>query len=436
MKRFLKFLIISIVIVVSAFGVFKFSNQYKMSTLKNNISWSVACKNCKNSVAFDKDENNNTFIAYEEFIKVIKEDGREEILLQNKELKIENVVFYKNKLYFISKANLYKFDLENRNLKSILGNIPSEGKYLDRNLIIKDSKLLLSIGSVTNSGIASYENGYCLDKIPYDKSSIDITLNGYNYGEKKTGAFMPYGSSSQEGQKVRAENLANSSIVEINLDNNRALLYASGIRNVKGWDLDSEGKLIGIVGGMENLGERPINRDFDYLYRIEKGKWYGWPDFSGGDPISSPRFKGEKLVSTLIANPPNKIVSAPIHQYSDVGIIKYLAIDKEGRILDKNTKVYFDSKENVIAAINSDNIIVDLLKLNDQSKISGIRYSEGDIYILDSGIGCIYKLQSNNLNAKFNLPRSVWIFIGVFLVILTCLVTTKVSSQKSKKKSD
>ena len=176
---------------------------------------------------------------------------------------------------------------------------------------------------------------------------------------------------------------------------------------------------------MENIGERPINRDFDYLYKIDKGKWYGWPDFSGGDPISSPRFKGEKVVSTIIKNPPNKIVSTPIYQYSDVGIIKYLAIDKEGRILDKNTKVYFDSKENIIAAINTDSVIYDLLKLKDDSKINGIRYSEGDIYILDSGVGCIYKLQCNNSNLAFNLPKSIWIFIGVFLVILTCLLIAK-----------
>ena len=185
---------------------------------------------------------------------------------------------------------------------------------------------------------------------------------------------------------------------------------------------------------MENNGERPINRDFDYLYKIDKGKWYGWPDFSGGDPISSPRFKGEKLVSTLIANPPNKIVSAPIYQYSDVGTIRYLAIDKEGKILDKNTKVYFDSKENIIAAINTDSIIFNLLKLKDESKIKGIRYSEGDIYILDSGIGCIYKLQSNDSNLKFNLPKSIWIFIGVLLVTLICLVIFKRHLRKTEKK--
>ena len=55
--------------------------------------------------------------------------------------------FIRIHLYFISKANLYKYDLDNRNLKSILENIPCEGKYLDRNLIIKNSKLLLSIGN-------------------------------------------------------------------------------------------------------------------------------------------------------------------------------------------------------------------------------------------------------------------------------------------------
>ncbi len=431
MKKFLEFVIFSVIIVVLAFGLYKFSNQYKMNILKNNISWSVECKNCKNAIAFDKDDKKNTYVAYDNYIKVIKEDGREEVLLQSKSFKIENIIVNTDKLYFISKTILYEYDLKNRNLQLVIENIPCEGKYLDRNLIMKDSKILLSIGSATNSGIASYDNNYSKGNIPYDKSSIDITLNGTNYGKDKTGGFMPYGNSSENGQKIRAESLPNSCVIEINLENNKMSLYASGIRNIKGWDLDNEGKLIGIVGGMENLGERAVNRDFDYLYKIDKGKWYGWPDFSGGDPISSPRFKGDALISPLIANPPNKIVSPPIYQYSDVGCIRYLVIDKEGKILDKNTKIYFDGKENIIGAITQDNIKFDLLKLRDESKIRGIRYSEGDIFILDSGIGCIYKLQSNDSNLKFNLPRSVYIFIGVLLLILISLVIRKVYLVKS-----
>lgn len=435
MKRFLKFLIISVVIVVGAFGVFKFSNQYRMNILKNNISWSVAYRNCKDSVAFDEDENKNFYIAYENYIKVVKEDGREENLIEDKSLKIENMIFYNNKLYFISKSNLYEYDIESKNLKYILKDIPCEGKYLDRNLIVKDSKLLLSIGSATNSGIASPDNNYPLDKIPYDKSSIDVTLNGYNYGEKKTGAFIPYGNSSEDGQKIKAQEMANSCVLEINIDNDKVSLYASGIRNIKGWDLDSEGSLVGIVGGMENTGERPINRDFDYLYKIDKGKWYGWPDFSGGDPISSPRFKGKKTVPPLISNPPNKIVAAPMYQYSDVGIIRYLAIDKEGKILDKDTKVYFDSKENTVSSINKDNVLSNLLRLRDESKINGIKYFKGDIYILDSGIGCIYKLQTSNSNLVFSLPKPVWIFIFVLLFVLVCLWIARINKNINGTKS-
>lgn len=432
MRRFLKFLIVSIIIVVVAFGVFRFSNQYRMNTLKNNISWSVAYKNCKNAVAFDRAENKDTYLAYDNYIKVIKEDGREETLLQDKSLKIENIVYHNNKLYFISQSTLYEYDIVNKELKQILDKIPSEGKYLDRNLIIKDSKILLAIGSATNSGVATDDGSYPINKIPYDRSSIDITLNGFNYGDKKTGAFMPYGNSSIEGQRIKAQDLGNSCIIEINLNNNKETLYATGIRNITGWDLDSEGSLIGIIGGMENIGERPINRDFDYLYEIDKGKWYGWPDFSGGDPITSPRFKEDRVVSNLISNPPNKTVAAPIYQYSDVGIIRYLAIDRDGNILGKNTKVYFDKKENVISEISSDNVISDLLKLKDTSQIKGIKYSEGHIYILDSGIGCIYKLQSEDFNLKFNLPNSVWIFICAFLFTLTCIVIYKFHSKKFK----
>ena len=42
----------------------------------------------------------NTYVAYDNYIKVIKGDGREETLLQDKSLKIENVVFYKNTSIF------------------------------------------------------------------------------------------------------------------------------------------------------------------------------------------------------------------------------------------------------------------------------------------------------------------------------------------------
>lgn len=432
MKHFLKFLLISIIIVAASLGIFELSSKYKVNILKNNINWSIEAKNCRNAVSFDKD-GKNTYVAYENYVKVLKDEGREEVLFSDEGLKIEDIMFYEGKLYILSGDKLYNYDLSKSELNVMVSNIPYVGKYLDRKIIIKDNNLLIAIGSATNSGIADNDGIYDINNIPYDRSPINIKLNGKNYGESKTGAFMPYGNSSVEGQKIEAEKLANSSIIEVNLPNNKISLYACGIRNITGWDLDSNNNLICVVGGMENIGSRPINRDFDYLYKIEKGKWYGWPDYSGGDLITSSRFKDKEKVSRIILNPPNRIVSPPMYQFSHVGTIKYLGIDKEGDILEKDSCVYYDKNEKMIYSINENGVRHKLLKLKDESTIKGIRIKDGSVYILDSGIGCIYKLQSKNNGIVFNLPKEVSIFILIFLFILVCLFILKLNNKKSLK---
>lgn len=429
MKHFFKFLLISIGIVAVSFCLFELSSRYKINILKNNINWSIEAKNCKNAVSFDKNDE-NTYVAYSNYVKVLKNEGREEVLFSDETLNIEDILFFNNKLYIISDDKLYNYDLFKDELNIMIENIPFEGKHLDRKLIIKDNKLLMAIGSATNSGIAENDGDYEINSIPYDKSAINIVLNGNNYGESKTGAFMAYGNSSIKGQKIQAENLANASIVEIDLLNNNVSLYACGIRNITGWDLDSENNLICIVGGMENRGDRPVNRDYDYLYKIEKGKWYGWPDYSGGDSITSPRFKGDKTIDRIISNPPNKIISAPLYQFSRVSDIKYLAIDKEGAILEKDSSIYYGKEDNMIYSINVNGVKHKVLKLKDESIINGIYIKDDAIYILDSGIGCIYKLQSKDDGIVFNLPKEVRIFILIFLFILACIFILKLNNKR------
>ena len=90
---------------------------------------------------------------------------------------------------------IYRYDISKNESKVVLEGIPFKGKYLDRKLLIKDSKLLLAIGSATNSGVADNDGTFDINEIPYDTSPINITLTGNNYGEKKTGAFMAYGEN-------------------------------------------------------------------------------------------------------------------------------------------------------------------------------------------------------------------------------------------------
>ena len=62
-KHFLKFVVISIIIVVAAFALVEISDKYKVNVLRNNVTWSIDNKNCKEAVDFDKDEEISTHAA-------------------------------------------------------------------------------------------------------------------------------------------------------------------------------------------------------------------------------------------------------------------------------------------------------------------------------------------------------------------------------------
>ena len=98
-------------------------------------------------------------------------------------------------------------------------------------------------------------------------------------------------------------------------------------------------------------------------------------------------------------------------------------------MLDKNTRIFYNNKNNMIEALSPDNIYYDLLKMKDESIVSGIKYFDEDIYILDSGIGCIYKLHSKNMNFKFNLSKAVWIFLTVLGISLVVVIIIKENSK-------
>ena len=432
MKHFIKYLIAGVLIVASAFILYEITGIYKISLLDDNVEWSMDIKGVKNAVDFDK-SGQVTYVAYKNYIKSFERDGSESLLLKNDEFNIERLLYYKNKLYFLSNDKLYLYDIDRNIEKVICNDIPFKGECLKRQLIVKDNKILLSIGCATNSGIADNNNYENLNEIPYEKSAINIVLNGDNYGEGKTGAYMAYGNSSIKGQKVQAEKFGNSSIVQIDPDNYKVSLYSCGIRSISGWDIDSKKNLICIVEGAKNEGNRPISRDSDYIYIIEKGKWYGWPDYSGGDPIDSPRFKNEKAVYRIINNPPNKSVAAPLYVFTKVQNAEYMAIDSTGSILEKDSLIYYDKSKNMICSLNDKGIKKQLLKLQSKSDIKHILLKNHNAYILDSGIGCIYKMKSYNNKMIFNMPKEILILLTIVLGTVIIVLVCKQYKKKMKK---
>ena len=80
MWRFLKFLVVSIIIVTLSFGIYKFSNRYDLSIIYKNVDWSINTKGLDGAVSFDFDKENNLYIAFKNTIKMINNDIKEKVL--------------------------------------------------------------------------------------------------------------------------------------------------------------------------------------------------------------------------------------------------------------------------------------------------------------------------------------------------------------------
>jgi len=227
-----------------------------------------------------------------------------------------------------------------------------------------------------------------------------------NYDENKKGAFVPYNTKTSKGEKVKGNILGNGAIIEFNIESKKKQLYSYGIRNVKGFDLNSSGEIFAIVGGMEEEGYRPLSEDSDYIYKIEgKGTWYGWPDYSGGDPVNSPRFReeGKPIINFITDEHKSYVMPKPLYQSEGTRNINTLLIDREGTILgDENSFLFFNNKNNTLSKLLKEGEVKELIYLDKNSYINDMKIIGDNLYILDGNKGVLFRLEkSNTIN---NIP--------------------------------
>lgn len=417
MKKFIKFLIGSIIIVTIAFMNFKFTSKYSLDIIYKNIDWSINVKGYEDAKSFDYDDEGNLYIAFKDAIRIINSNGKDEVIIKDNDFDILDILCSNNRLFIATDNRVIEYDLEKNESIDLIKDIPNKGINRDTKLLIKDNVLYLSVGTNTNSGIVNKKGDY------YDKPTVDLSLRGINYGESETGIFSPFAVNSEKGEKVKGEEIGNGSIMTYNFESKKINIYSHGIRNINGWDIDSEGKLKGIVGGMENIGQRPVQDDKDYIYEFNKGAWYGWPDYSGGDPITSPRFTDSKKIEFLIENHPNKTPSSPIYQHKDVSSLKGFAIDNTGELFLKDTMIFADNKNGFLYALTNEGILNELVNLGDKSQIEKIKLYNDSFYVLDSKLGCIYNLKLKKKDDIFNLPKEVSFFvISLLIILLVCTI--------------
>lgn len=423
MWRFFKFLIFSILIVSLSFGIYKFSNRHSLNLINKDIDWSINSKALEGAVSFDFDREDNLYIAFKDTIKVINKNNKEEVIVYDKSLNIFDIVCYNNEIVIASDNRVLLYDISKRNFTEIINNLPNNGLNYKTNIVLNGDSLYVSIGSNTNAGVVDENN-----KVE-DKASFEWLSTGIGY--ENNYAFSSYGKSSKTGDSIKESILSNASVLKYDLNTDKLITYATGLRNIEGLAIDSKGSLIAIVGGMEDVGVRAVKDDVDYIYDIREKAWYGWPDFSGGDPITSPRFSdGSNKLSFVISNHPTEVPLGPKYQHDKVAALRGLTIDYEGNCFPKDTIIFADNIDNCIYALTENGISKAIVALDKESYIEKIKYNNSSIYILDSKGGCLYKIQGEISNRIFNLPNVIWIFIMIFIIVIIMALMYKIKMRK------
>lgn len=109
-----------------------------------------------------------------------------------------------------------------------------------------------------------------------------------------TGAYVPFGTSTQPGQVIRGVKKCGGSILKFDPNNAEATIavHAWGFRNLIGIGWDNSGKMYGTENGYDVRGSRPVNDEFDASLSINEGMWYGVPDFSAArEPLTNAKFE-------------------------------------------------------------------------------------------------------------------------------------------------
>lgn len=428
MKNFIKF--ISLILISALLGsiLCSFTNKDGKYLESESFSEELILKGLKGARALSNNEE-NIYIAVEN--KILKIDRNNNVFLELKEEgNIYDLEYYNGFLYYTLDEKLVSYNIKSSEREVLIEDIPNKGiNKEDTRILINEGKIYLTIGTSTNSGIVD-EAGENPD-IPL----VDIVLSGRNYDENKKGAFVPYNTKTSKGEKIKGNILGNGAIIELDIESKKKQLYSYGIRNVKGFDLNSSGEIFAIVGGIEDEGYRPLSGDSDYIYKIEgKGTWYGWPDYSGGDPVNSPRFReeGKPIINFVTDAHKSYVMPKPLYQSESVGNINTLLIDREGTILgDENSFLFFNNKNNTLSKLLKEGEVKELIYLDKNSYINDMKIIWGNLYILDGNKGVLFRLEKSDLTD--NIPiYNYFVILGINFIFIGVLVIKFILSLKKK----
>jgi glucose/arabinose dehydrogenase len=225
---------------------------------------------------------------------------------------IVDITFHDGLLYVSHRGKISTVDITNGTVKDIIVGLPQNGDHPNNQIAFSSDgkRLFFGTGTSTNSGVVGMDN-YVYGWVANTPSVADIpgkniTLTGQNIetpnpltaepnDNATTGAFVPFNTTTKEGQVIKGQVKCNGCILSANLDGTDLKLVGWGFRNPTGLAFNEEGRLFVAANGADERGSRPIVDDWDKFYEVKlngTSLFYGWPDFFGNaQPVTDPDFQ-------------------------------------------------------------------------------------------------------------------------------------------------
>jgi len=273
----------------------------------------VAATGLNNPSSLDFDEAGNIFVgemgsptasAYEPGrIVCVRLDGSVEVIASGFSGSITGLVYYRGAFYAVEHGRSSRVHrvYEDGAKEVLVDGLPGGGDHPSSDIVVAHSeRLYFAQGTRTNAGIVGPDNAWLADHPELcDIPGADVALTGRNFeslnpsgpGTASTGAFKPFGAATREGERIKGDIRCSGAIWRIAPDGGEFELFAWGLRRPFGLSVHPDGRIFCTDAGMEARSSRRIADGREYMWQAVEGGWYGWPDYTGGEPVTDPKFK-------------------------------------------------------------------------------------------------------------------------------------------------
>ncbi|WP_029035644.1 PQQ-dependent sugar dehydrogenase [Salinimicrobium terrae] len=252
-----------------------------------------------------------------------------------------NGVTYYNEHFFISEGGelkggkILKVNKEGE-AEVLVDGLPSLGDHHTNGPVIKEGYVYFGQGTATNSGVVGLDNAefgwlYRYEDF-HDIPCKDILVNPLTFETENvltdasddiavTGPFSPYNKTVEPNQVIEGALPCTGAIMRIPVDGGDLELVAWGFRNPYGMAVAPDGEIYITQNSYDVRGSRPVWGTGDLLWKLEKNRWYGWPDYNGSHKITNLEVPGKDSPAPVMAQypeePPHPVATFGVHSSSN-----------------------------------------------------------------------------------------------------------------------